>query len=298
MRRAALPHGYIGENTVVIQSATNNARIILEPQRTDPLPAHQGTAAQPNGWSEDLRTPSEGSSPPSTPISTRDLETVGELFSRIRIPWRIFLAHSLFQQITIPEIALTVSLSKRYAVNPKERMEATRAFLKTIILDGPDSPTGEAAIQRVNDVHREMGINPLGPAFSFVLYTLSHGLIESLRHNSSVAPSMDEELALFRFMRRVGEKMGASNIPLAYEEFVACNERFQAESWRARSNAPLEVARSIMENAFSRFPISIRPLVRSLALSLVGIEVLEQLHITPPNPLTRKVARAAIDLFM
>jgi len=282
----------------VIQPAREQTRAYSVAARgEDTISAGQTSTSSSSEWGRALSTPTTREAlldDALSPLSRSDLTTVQGLFSRIHLPWRLFLADSLFQQITIPEVAVAVSLSKRYATNPKERMEATLAFLKTIVLDGPDSPTGEAAINKVNEVHQEMGIDPLRPAFSFVLYTLSRGLIRSLRNNSSIEPTFEEELALFRFMRRTGEKMGASNIPSNYEEFIESSERFKTECWSSRSSVPREVAQSLLDNAFSRVPGAVRPLLRGLVLSLVEPGVLKQLGIKPPSPLTRKIARSAI----
>lgn len=282
----------------MIQSAPQHTRARTVVANADTGGSARGASAPyVSAWTRDLWTPETRHQVPTAgtpPLSREDLITVQQLFSRIHVPWRLFLAHSLFQQITIPEVAVAVSLSKRYATNPKERMEATRTFLKTIILDGPDSPTGEAAIKRVNEVHQEMGIDPLRPAFSFVLYTLSRGLTESLANNSSIDPTFEEELALFRFMRRVGEKMGALNIPSNYGEFLESSERFKRECWDSSSSEPRKVAQSLLDNAFLRIPSALRPLVRGLVLSLVEPETLKQLGIKPPSALTRTIARLAI----
>jgi hypothetical protein len=255
--------------------------------------ATNSISIEPN-WSSKLTSPRRG---PQEVLRNRelaqaDLDTLRALFSRIRIPWRYFLAESLFLQISIPEIAAIVSNSRKYATDPRERFEATRNFFKTIILYGPDSPEGNAIITRVNQVHRDMGINPQSPAFSFVLYTLSCGFIDSIRRNSTHRPCPEDELALYRLMRRVSEKMGSDPLPLSYSDFVEANERFKRESWATASPTSEAVARSLLGNALARVPAAMRPFVRAAILSLVSTEVLTQLKLSQPSSLVRLAMRA------
>lgn len=245
-------------------------------------------------WSSTLTPPrlSSQATPRTSELAQGDLDTLKALFSRIRIPWRFFLAESLFLQISIPEIAAIVSNSHKYATDPRERFEATRNFFKTIILHGPDSPEGDATIARVNKVHREMGVNPRSPAFSFVLYTLSSGFIDSIRRNSTHRPCLDEELALYRLMRRVSEKMGSDPLPSSYSDFIDANECFKRESWAAASPVSEEVARSLLDNALARMPVVVRPFLRAAILSLVSAEVLHQLKLRQPSSLVRSTMHA------
>ncbi len=224
-------------------------------------------------------------------LAESDLEELSFLFSRIRIPWRYFLAESLFLQISIPEIASIVSNSRKHSTDPWKRFEATRHFFKTILLHGPDSPEGDAIIARVNQVHRDMGIDPKSTAFSFVLYTLSRGFIDSIRRNSTYRPSPDEELALYRLMCRLGEKMGSDPLPRTYSDFIETNEHFKRNAWAMASATSEEVARSLLDNALARIPGFVRPLVRGAILSLVSTEVLNQLKLCPPPSLARATMR-------
>jgi hypothetical protein len=184
-----------------------------------------------------------------------------------------------------------VSNSHRYKSDPKARIESTRTFLKTIINQGPDSPAAIEAIKEVNRVHHSLGITSNSPAFTFVIYTLSHGFIDSLRSHSSVKPTRAEELAVFRLMRRVGQRMGATvNMHQQYEDFVSANQQFQREQWALNSTKPQEVANSLFETAFAKFPSPLRPLLRASALGLVSPETVAQLKL-PPSP---KLLRATI----
>lgn len=234
-------------------------------------------------------------SSPGAPVTPEDLAAVRNLTSRIKIPWRFFIANSAFLQISIPEIASVVAGSQRYKTDPKARIESTRTFLKTLINEGPDSPASIAVIEKVNQVHRAIGITSDTPAFTFVIYTLSHGFIESLRQTSSVHPTRKEELAVFRLMKRVGERMGATvNMHDDYDTFVAANQQFQREQWASDSQKPQEVANSLLESAFARFSPLARPFLRAVALSLVAPETVAQLHLKEPPRLVRATIRSVL----
>jgi hypothetical protein len=236
---------------------------------------------------ERTRAPGEGH-----PVTKEDLAAVQNLTSRIRIPWRFFIANSAFLQISIPEIAAIVSSSQRYKTDPKARIEGTRTFLKTLINEGPDSAASIAAIEKVNEVHRAIGITSDTAAFTFVIYTLSFGFIDSLRRNSSVNPSAQEELAVFHLMRRVGERMGASvNLHSDYPAFVEANQRFQRERWASDSLKPRNLATSLLESAFARVPQAARPFLTGVALSLVAPETVRQLHLKEPPQFVRAMVR-------
>jgi uncharacterized protein (DUF2236 family) len=255
------------------------------------IPAEASPRAQ--CWAEGLVIPQgeQHENVTSTLFTPADLETLQSLFSRIRLPWRYFLAESMFLQISIPEIAATVSNSRRYTTDPQERFEATRNFFKTLVLHGPDSPEGSAVIARANQVHRDIGIDPQTSAFNFVLYTLSHGFMESIHRNSRHYPSTGEKLALYQLMRRVGEKMGASLHPTSYADFIEENEQFKRDAWEASSPLSRELARSLLDNALERMPRFMRPFMLSAILSLVSPETLLQLELPSPSQLTRSVVR-------
>ncbi len=265
----------------------------LAPAHVEKSPLLAESASAETSWAHELIPPrQEPQHIYDRKLRDSDLEALCSLLSRIRIPWRYFLAESLFLQISIPEIAATVSNSRKYATSPWERFEATRHFFKTVLLNGPDSPEGDAIIARVNQVHRDMGIDPKSAAFGFVLYTLSHGFIDSIRRNSAYRPSPEEELALYRLMCRVGEKMGSDPFPLAYSDFIEANEHFKSNSWAIASETSAEVARSLLDNALARIPGFVRPLVRGAILSLVSAEVLNHLKLYRPPSLVRAAVRA------
>ncbi len=194
-------------------------------------------------------------------------------------------------QITVPEIAETVSRSQQYNRDPQNRIEATRSFLKSIILKGPDSLEGNQAIETANAVHHRLSINPQSPAFAFVLYTLSTEFIRSLRENSAVNPSFDEELALFKLVRRVGEKMGTTTGMMDYQSFIAANEEYRNAIWGLNASLPRTVAHQMLHSGLKRFPGASRRLASSVLLSLVGEPVLGQLELPHPSNTTRRVVR-------
>jgi hypothetical protein len=217
------------------------------------------------------------------------------LIARIKIPWRVFIANSVFLQISIPEIASLVSKSQGYKNNPRARIESTRSFLKTVINQGPDSPAAIKAIEEVNKVHQSVGVTSNSPAFTFVIYTLSHGFIDSLRKNSSVNPTPEEELAVFRLMKRVGERMGATtNMHERYDDFVRANQQFQKEQWALNSTQPPKVASSLLERAFGEPSSPIHSLLSAVALSLVSPETVTQLNLKPPPKPVRATIRSIL----
>jgi hypothetical protein len=85
--------------------------------------------------------------------------------------------------------------------------------------------------------------------------------------------------------------MGATvNMHQQYEDFVSANQQFQREQWALNSTKPQEVANSLFETAFAKFPSPLRPLLRASALGLVSPETVAQLKL-PPSP---KLLRATI----
>lgn len=226
-----------------------------------------------------------------TGVIEEELNFVRTMVDRINVRWRYFLVQPGLMQIMVPEIAEKLQQVSRYLDDTVSRFESTRIFLKTVILEGPDSVKGNEIVSRINAVHSHIGINPESQAFTFVLYTLSTQFIRSIRMNSAIAPSDREEEALFKVLRRVGIKMGASNIPEEYSNFVSQNEKFLQEIEVEKKDTSQSVAKQLIEKGVAPFSPWYRPFARHLGLSFVEPHVLDHLGIMPPPLAVRRCVR-------
>jgi uncharacterized protein (DUF2236 family) len=226
-------------------------------------------------------------------VSQEDLNAVRSMVERLHIRWRYFLVQPGFMQIMVPEIAEKVRQASRYLNDTSSRFEATRVFLKTVILEGPDSERGEEILARINSVHSHIGIDPDSRAFTFVLFTLSHQFVHSIRINTNIAPTEKEEEALFKILRRVGVKMGAHTIPERYSEFVAANKDFLCQIECGERETSQSVAKQLLKKGVTPLPLWYRPVAKSLALSFVEPKILDHLGIKPPPSAVRSFVKSA-----
>ncbi len=165
----------------------------------------------------------------------------------------------------MPSISGLLERSGEFEQRPRKRYDDTALMVAEMLRHGPDSPTGEAVIQRMNRIHAAFAIRQ-----SDYLYVLSGFVCEPIRWLARYgwrALEPAEEQALFRFWQLVGVRMGIRAIPATLAELTAFHLAYEARTFvEAASNQ--RVANATLAMLLSDWPRPLRPL---LAAGLAGL---------------------------
>jgi uncharacterized protein (DUF2236 family) len=221
-----------------------------------------------------------------------DVATVRRIFHEQGIELRLSIVNAFFSQIAMPAVASILHRSGAFDSDTMERFKDTRKFFVQIVED-PGSPAGLAAIEKVREVHRRAGVPPEIPEFQYVVYTLTHKFMETLKEFDASPPTRAEELAWFRVWRAVGGMLGAPDISENYDEFIAKNKLLE-ERKMVQSKVSHDLAEKIIENSLNFLPEPLRPLGRPIILSLIEPKVAEALGLQTSPEWQRSTVRCGL----
>ncbi|MEB3272029.1 MAG: dephospho-CoA kinase [Synechococcus sp.] len=229
---------------------------------------------------------SDGGLDAATAATCRRL--AGELF-----PWDLnrSLELALLRTFCLPSISGLLDHSGEFARQPRKRYDDTGLMVSELLRHGPDSTAGAAVIQRMNRIHAAYAIR--NDDFLYVLSTFVVEPIRWLEHYGWRALQPDEQEALFRFWRHVGERMGLRQLPASLEALIALNHRVEQHLFQpAASNR--RVAEATLAMLLADCPSPLRPPLRRLLLAVVPSPVGRALGWRPaPRPL-RGLVRAGL----
>jgi hypothetical protein len=138
--------------------------------------------------------------------------TIEQLYyGRHRLAFRAGTYLALIRMMGIGHLVTALYGHTQLLAQTHARLARTRATLRDLICDGFDSPRGQAAVQRLRDVHRGLQATP--EDFRYVLATF---FLEPLRWNDEFgkSPLSAAELdLLLGFWHRVGDAMHIEGLP-------------------------------------------------------------------------------------
>ena len=213
----------------------------------------------------------------------------------VLFPWDITraLELALLKTFCVPSIAGLLDRTSEFAERPRKRYDDTGLMVAELLRHGPDSPVGSAVIARMNRIHGHYAIG--NDDFRYVLSTFVAEPIRWLRRYGWRAMTIEEERALFRFWRRVGQRMGIAAIPDSLEELLAFNEAFEAERFAA-APANARVAEATLTMLLQDWPTPLRPALRRLLQALPEAVVTVSLDWPEPPPALQRAIRAGLRL--
>ena len=199
-----------------------------------------------------------------------DFLDVYRISSTHEFPWDYFhaLSFALFRTFAVPSVGRLLAETGEFTERSQKRFEDTVLILDAVLEHGFTSPTGRAAIRRMNQMH---GAYPISNQdFVYVLATFVVVPIRWIDRFGWRRLSETEKIAGACYYRELGRHLGITDIPATYQEFAAHLDSYEAERFahhpggRAVGDAAL--------NLFTTFPLA-RPLptalVRRLAMGLL-----------------------------
>jgi len=157
--------------------------------------------------------------------------TIEQLYyGRHRMAFRAGTYLALIRMMGIGHLVTALYGHTQLVAQTQARLARTRATLRDLICDGFDSPRGQAAVQRLRDVH--CGIAATPEDYRYVLATF---FLEPLRWNDQFGktPVDAAELELLlAFWRRVGTEMRIDDLPMTLDDWRAGQRAYEARHLR------------------------------------------------------------------
>ena len=231
---------------------------------------------------------------PDEPLDAEALSTCHDL-AGVLFPWDITrsLELALLKTFCVPSIAGLLDRTGEFERRPRKRYDDTGLMVAELLRHGPDSPAGAAVIARMNRIHGHYTIS--NQDFLYVLSTFVAEPIRWLQRYGWRSLSDPEQQALFRFWRRVGQRMGIVAIPTHLEELVAFNQRFEADHFAATATSS-RVAEATLMMLLRDWPAPLRPILQRLLQALPEGAVTRSLGWPLPPPTLQHAIRAALRL--
>lgn len=211
----------------------------------------------------------------------------------VLFPWDITrsLELALLKTFCVPSIAGLLDRTGEFAQRPRKRYDDTGLMVAELLRHGPDSPSGEAVIARMNRIHGHYSISH--DDFLYVLSTFVAEPILWLQRYGWRPLTADEQEALFRFWQRVGQRMGIAAIPASLEALLAFNQAFEAERF-ASAPTNSRVAEATLTMLLQDWPSPLRPAIRRVLQSLPETTVSNSLGWPQASPTLQAVIRSAL----
>lgn len=201
------------------------------------------------------------------------------------------LEFALFRTYAVPSISKLLDSTKEFYERPQKRYDDTDLIVSVILNQGYDSPAGEAALKRMNQMHKRFEI-----ANEDFLYVLSTFIFEPILWNERYGWRRmieTERLALFYCWREIGKRMGISDIPETYEKFEAFKQSFEEQHFQF-SETNRKVGTATVNLFLSWFPAVVRPLGRQAIYALMDEPLLRAFGFPAPRRGVRPLVHGAL----
>ena len=194
---------------------------------------------------------------PPTPLDSAATAQCRQL-AGTAFPWDITRALELamLKTFCLPSISGLLHQTGEFEQRPRKRYDDTGLMVAELLRHGPDSPEGTAVIQRLNRIHSHYAI-----ANADFLYVLSGFVAEPIRwlERYGWRPlCAEEQQALFRFWRHVGERMSITDLPDTLEQLLALNQRVETTVFAAAASNR-QVADATLAMLLADWPDGLRP---------------------------------------
>ena len=216
----------------------------------------------------------------------RDL--VGLLF-----PWDInrALELALLKTFCLPSISGLLHQTGEFEQRPRKRYDDTALIVAELVRLGPDTPQGQAVIQRLNRIHGTYTIRQ-----SDYAYVLSGFVAEPIRwierYGWRALTTLEQE-SLFLFWDYVGHLMHLEQRPDNLSELMELNQRANAEMF-SYSDSNQMVADATVRMLLGPWPAPLHPWLRSIVRSLLEPDTLKSLNWPSAPAWQTQALRAAL----
>lgn len=210
-------------------------------------------------------------------------------YRRHRLAFRAGTYLALIRMMGIGHLVTVLYGHSQLVVQTQARLTRTRATLRDLLCEGFDTPRGQAAVQRLRDVHRGLQATP--EDFRYVLATF---FLEPLRWNDQfgkVPLSPPELEVLLAFWRRVGECMQVEGLPNTLAQWQAGQIAYEQRHMRFTEQGHRLAQLCLRDVVKLTVPRGMRWAFRRLMSATMDPAVREILRLARVNPFTGWVLR-------
>lgn len=227
------------------------------------------------------------------PQQLREIEREYRAITMTRFPVETQIANTLayIRPAAAPRIAGLTAHTGHTENNPLKRATDTGILMYELFYNGFDSPQGRTVVDKLNGMHHHWSIR--NDDYIFVLGTfvvIGSQMID--RYGWRQLTDAERQVTV-DFFRELGTRMGISDIPETYEDFVDTFEDYQHREMRAS-----EAGRRLMEvgwqTVLTNLPEGLRPLARPVLATLTEEPARSALGMTAPRGALRVVVNAAL----
>ena len=225
-----------------------------------------------------------------------DCREIAFLLGACEFSWDIerALEFALFRTYAVPSISSLLARTGEFERCPRKRYDDTELILSEIVENGFDSPRGQAALGRMNDMHGRFRISN-----EDMLYVLSTFVFEPVRwlERYGRRPMTDHErTAWFHYHSELGRRMGIAHIPQDMAGLEAINRQAEATRFRfAESNRRIgAVTRDLLLGFY--LPTRLVPAGRPVVHAFMDTPLLVAMGFPAPPSWLRRAVSASMRL--
>lgn len=223
----------------------------------------------------------------------RDAERIVYLDTCYEFPFDI--PHSLelafFRTFAVPSIAELLGSTGEFVERPRKRYDDTDLLISTFAESGHSTPTGRAAIRRMNQIHGRFPISN-----DDFLYVLSTMVLEPFRwiERFGWRPALEtERRATLHFWHEVGRLMNIDGIPETFDELDTFNVEFERSRF-GYTEAGHRIAAAVIGMFVDRIPGLPKRLGARAVHALLDDPLLDALGLPKPAVWERRVVEGAL----
>lgn len=204
-------------------------------------------------------------------------------------PWDLVqsLSFALFRTYAVPSIGGLLDRTGAFDRTPQKRYDDTTLLLEVPLLDGFDSPSGKAALRRINQMHHMYDISN-----DDMVYVLSTFVVVPRRWIDDFGwrrLTDDEVLAVVRYYQELGRHLGIRQIPSTYAAFERLMDDYEAAHF-AFDPGSRRVALATLDLLASFYPRPLRHVVLLVSRALMDPPLLHAFGLREPGRVARRLA--------
>lgn len=218
-----------------------------------------------------------------------DYAEIYRLLGAHEFPWDLTqsLGLALYRTYAVPSIGELLSRTGEFERRTHKRYADTGLILETVIQHGFGSPTGRAALRRMNQMHGAYAISN-----EDMRYVLSTFVVVPTRwiDRFGYRPLSEvERVASTNYYRELGRHMNIKAIPETYAEFATLLDDHEREHF-AFSPGGRAVSDATLRLLVGFYPRPLRELLRRVTLTLLDDPLREAFRYPDPGPRARALA--------
>ena len=208
-------------------------------------------------------------------------------------PWDMTqaLGLALYRTYAVPRIGELLAATGEFSGHAHKRYADTGLILDAVLEHGFSSPTGRAAIRRMNQMHGAYAISN-----DDMRYVQSTFVVVPMRWMDRFGwrPFTEtERRASANYYRELGRHMNINDSPVTYQEFAGYLDDYERRHF-AFSPGGRGVSDATLALMVGFQPRALRPLIRRLTLALLDDPLLDAFAYRRPGPVARTLAVAAL----